>query len=193
MESADNLKRLKTAVEEKIGRKLDSPANFNYLSDLIQSTLMDYVSVSTLKRIWGYVSYSSSPTKSVLSILSRFVGYPHWDAFCDQTSTDTFIESMELTNSTIYIKDLLLGDNLEIEWPPNRYCKLECIGLGQFRVIESRNSKLKCGDTFKTNLFAKGLPLYVTDLTQNGIGGKSYVAGTSHGLSSINIIRIKKL
>ena len=194
MESFDNnLKRLLGEIENKIGRKLDSPANFSYLSDLIQSNQKDYVSVSTLKRICGYVNYNSSPTKSVLSILARFVGYPHWDAFCQGDENSSYVESMELTNSTVYAKELKQGDQIEIEWYPNRYCKLECLGLCRFQVVESLNSKLKPGNTLKTDLFAKGLPLYVTDLKQGDMGGKSYVAGMSHGLSSINVIKIKKM
>ena len=189
METFDiQIARLKTAVEERLGKKLDSPANFSYLSEQIQTSQKENVSVSTLKRIWGYVKYASKPTNSVLNILSRYVGYPHWDAFCNSFDSGDFIESMELSNTTILAKHLHIGDILEFEWQPNRYCKVECVEPYKFKVLESHNGKLYRDNVFKAEMFCKGMPLYVTDLRQGIESGKAYVAGRTHGLSSLRLI-----
>ena len=193
MENTDiQISRLRLAVEEKLGKKLDSPVNFSYLSEQIQTSLKEYVSVSTLKRIWGYVKYDSKPTKSVLTILARYIGYPHWDAFCKASDTGDFVESMELSDTTIFAEQIHEGDIVEFEWQPNRYCKVECLEPFKFRVLESHNGKLYRGNVFKTDLFAKGMPLYVTDLRQGEETGKAYVAGRTHGLSSLKLTPKKK-
>lgn len=41
------------------------------------------ISLSTLKRLWGYVPYTSRPRLTTLNILSRYVGYRDFSAFCE--------------------------------------------------------------------------------------------------------------
>ena len=75
------LELLKAAVEEKAGCKMRTPKDFEVLHQLLFDELHTLVSVSTLKRIWGYVQSYSQPRPSTLTPLAQFVGYADWDAF----------------------------------------------------------------------------------------------------------------
>ena len=50
---------LKTKVEEKMGRSLVTPTDFNRLSLQMQQEMGESISVSTVKRVWNYVFTSS--------------------------------------------------------------------------------------------------------------------------------------
>jgi hypothetical protein len=76
-----------------------------------------------------------------------------------------------------------------IAWQPNRVCLLNYLGDNQFEVMESQNSKLKVGDTFRCGLFILGEPVYIDDLRQNnGIGEpKLFVIGNKSGLVKLRV------
>lgn len=78
---------LRQKIEEKVGRQMYTPKDFEHLSTCIFNELHESVSPSTLKRMWGYVSTSSMPRESTLDILSQFLGYDDWQAYCDKAST----------------------------------------------------------------------------------------------------------
>ena len=76
------IERLKQVIEAKVGRKIQTPKDFDYLSACITEELHEPISVSTLKRLWGYIQSSGSPRLSTLNMLAHFVGSEHWEAFC---------------------------------------------------------------------------------------------------------------
>ena len=166
MNKDPHIQDLLRCVEEKIGRKPDSPTNFDYLAIRVHQVTGESVSVSTLKRMWGYVSYTSQPSTTVLSVLSRFVGHRDWESFKASCTEET--ESGFLTGDVVKAADLKKGDVVELEWKPDRYCRIECMGNNRFRVVESRNSKIFPGNTFRAEL-----------------------AGERHGLGSVKVTREK--
>lgn len=56
--------------------------DFDFLSDCISQKQHEYISPTTLKRLWGYISENVLPRRSTLDILSQFLGHAEWDAFC---------------------------------------------------------------------------------------------------------------
>ena len=58
--------------------------DFEKLADLIASKTGVQLSVSTLKRIWGKVSYKNAPSLTTLHTLARFLGYADWRAWQQQ-------------------------------------------------------------------------------------------------------------
>lgn len=60
-------------------------ADFERLSELIQEKTGAYLSVTTLKRVWGKVRYDSSPTTTTLNVLVQYLGYPNWHDFTQPT------------------------------------------------------------------------------------------------------------
>lgn len=83
MEQPDILiEKLKQEIIATLGRTIDSPTDFDYLSIKIADKTGDVISVSTLKRLFGYIKGSVTPRPSTLSSLARYVGYSGWSEFC---------------------------------------------------------------------------------------------------------------
>mgnify|MGYP003318672969 CR=1 FL=1 len=73
---------LLTEVEKKYGRRIATTTDFESLSVVIEHTIGELISSSTLKRLWGYVSLNPTPRIATLDVLSRFVGHKDFRSFC---------------------------------------------------------------------------------------------------------------
>ena len=82
-----NIDRLRKSIEAQVDRKMRTPKDFDFLSEQIFDKLHQTVSPTTLKRLWGYLSETAVPRTSTLNILSQFVDYENWDAFCQSEAT----------------------------------------------------------------------------------------------------------
>ena len=69
------IQALLRAVEETFGRSVASTSHFTALSYTIESVTGNYMSDSTLKRLWNYVPSAAAPRISTLDILSQYAGY----------------------------------------------------------------------------------------------------------------------
>lgn len=78
------LARLRELIEGVVERKMKTPKDFEFLSECIFEKFHEKISPTTLKRIWGYLSESTTPRTSTLDILSKFVGYDSWKDFCEE-------------------------------------------------------------------------------------------------------------
>ena len=76
--------RLKEAVAGTFGKTLDSPTDFDALALSIQGKTGEYISPTTLKRLFGYVKPATVPRTSTLSVLARYVGKTGWSDFSAQ-------------------------------------------------------------------------------------------------------------
>ncbi|MFD1163293.1 hypothetical protein [Hwangdonia seohaensis] len=71
-------------IEEKLGWGDSSNWHsevFIELSETIQHQTKVLLSPTTLKRVWGKVTYKSSPSISTLNALSQFIGFENWRDF----------------------------------------------------------------------------------------------------------------
>lgn len=59
-------------------------ADFEKLADLIAAKTGVQLSVSTLKRIWGKVSYNNAPSLTTLDTLAAFLNHANWRAYQQQ-------------------------------------------------------------------------------------------------------------
>ena len=73
---------LREAIETTVGKRIQTPKDFDFLSQLIEERCGEHMSVSTLKRVWGYVASNSMPRRSTLNILAQLIGKKDWDDFC---------------------------------------------------------------------------------------------------------------
>lgn len=179
---------LKKECEKVLGKTIVSPTNFDDLSLNIKRTTGRSVSVSTLKRIWGYVSYPHKPSNEILSILSVYVGYRDWHDFHNAEAITN--SSDFLGQDIIKSADLKEGVRIRIRWKPDRLCILEYQGESEFKVIESQNSKLIKGDIFSCSVLAKGEPLICHEVRREGeLLAEGYVAGKTDGLISLQILK----
>jgi hypothetical protein len=85
------LNKLKAAVELQLGwgdGHTWSNQDFIDLSAHVFLKTKVNLSTSTLKRVWGRVSYSSTPSTTTLDTLSRFSGYESWRDFKLKAGSD---------------------------------------------------------------------------------------------------------
>lgn len=183
------LDTLRHLAEERLGYTPKTPIALDQLGVLIRTTTGESISLSTLKRLWGYVPSKHVPSYHVLSILSRFCGFKDWDDFTnayergDATSPDSGFLSYDCVES----RKLKKGDLLMIEWLPNKGCTLQWDGK-LFQVLQTHNIKLREGDTFEANLFCIGEPFYATNVVRDGRSMSSYCGARNKGVQSIKII-----
>ena len=126
---------LLTEVENKYGRRIATTTDFESLSVVIEHTIGELVSSSTLKRLWGYVTLNPTPRLATLDVLSRFIGYKDFKEFCNglkdsQAFTSTFFSSKCQT-----VAELAEGAKVTLGWAPNRLVVLNYLGSFQFKLV----------------------------------------------------------
>lgn len=177
------ISELKQQIEESLGRKMKTSADFTFLSGAIWERTHENLSSSTLKRIWGYVDGADTTRNSTLEILSKFLGFKDWDSFLEHISQDN--GSDRVIKQHIKTDDLAVGDLVSVSWKPNRHCTFRYLGEYRFIVEQAENSKLKVGNTFRCGLFILGEPLYLNDLVQSNESPVAFVVGNKDGLCEL--------
>ena len=174
-------------VEKKYGRTISTSTDFETLSVVIEHQIGELISASTLKRIWGYVSLTPTPRIATLSILSRYVGYGEFKAYCENLKESDIFSSTFFTSRYIAVSDLKKGAEVTIGWNPNRLVTLSYLGDCNFEVKDSVNSQLKPEDRFEITEIIIGYPLFISRILRNGEYTPSFVAGKQGGITSFDI------
>lgn len=187
MKTTDHeIKELISLVEAKLKQPLMAPADFNLLSLEIERSLNEKISISTIKRLVGYVNDEHKPSVTTLNLLSRYVGYPNWMAL--QMHIDD-VTSGSLNEDMIQSIELDEGEEVEFEWLPDRYCHVKYLGKYCFEVVEVTGSKhLQPGDTFETQVMCCGQPVMATNHVHGNDKSPVYIIGRRHGLSALRKI-----
>ena len=180
--------RLREMVEESVSRKIKTPADFQFLTGVIQERCKETLGVTTLKRIWGYVEGYDTTRYSTLSVLARCVGFKDWDDFLAHHNQSGESSNMVLGRA-LYPGEILAGAFLRIAWAPDRRVLLKHLGDGGFEVMESENSKLKPGDTFHCSCFIIGEPLYLDKFVRGDNPPTLFVVGNKGGLTEVRMER----
>lgn len=173
-------KELYKLVERTAGRRIQTPRDFDWLAEQIRLRTNEPISPTTLKRLWGYIDEPVKPRKITLDILSQYVGYVDYEAFCKQ---DGESQSNMVLSGRMSAEDLTEGQRVELRWQPDRICTVKYLGEGRFIVEKSVNSKLAEGDTFDCHLFIEHEPLYLDNLVHLGKNHSAYVAGKKDGVT----------
>ena len=80
--------QLRQKVEETFGQEIKTPKDFENLSQAVSDSTKTYISATTFKRMWGYLTEPVTPRKTTLDVLAQYVGYKDWNAFT-QKEPDT--------------------------------------------------------------------------------------------------------
>lgn len=177
----EQIDRLKTSVERVVGRKILHPKDFEFLSRQIEGYVGEHISVSTLKRVWGYVTSNSDLSAYTLDILSKMIGYEGWQSFCQEES-DGEESSHKLICRKLFTTSLTPGEKLSVVWKPNRKIEIRFEGQDLFIVLESTNSKLAAGDIFHCAQFVEKQPLFLSGLYRQGMPPCDYICGRQGGI-----------
>ncbi|MBR3794203.1 MAG: hypothetical protein IKK27_09785 [Alistipes sp.] len=170
--------------------------DFLTLSEDIADTLGENVSCSTLKRIFGKVKSTSTPSMSVLNILGRYLGYSDWHSYQDYlyNGVSELIDfSIKDDGSCEYLcpDNLRIGAILEIKYEPECVARLHYIGNNLFRVLSITDSKLLVGDILDIRSFQVGSAIMGGNIIRNGesIGVGFRLASIKGGICNLRIMQ----
>ena len=183
-----DIKTLLRLVEVAAHRKMKSSSDFEFLSNAIALRCRHRLSVSTLKRLWGYGKNIHKPYFSTLCILTNFIGFKNFDDFLVNKDLET-PSSFTYGAVSLSSQNLCPGDMLWITWSPNRSCLITYIGSHCFHVTEAHNTKLRKGDSFHAMHFSEGMPLYLDKYIHKDNPPVTFVVGYSGGLSSVKLVK----
>ncbi len=186
-----NINELLDMIEMSVHRKMKTSPDFEYLSEAIARRCKSKLSVSTLKRLWGYDRRYHNPYYNTLSILSRFLGFKEWDDFLHNKNLNS-PTSFSYTASSLFSTELEVGDQVWIAWKPNRLCLLAYLGDNRFEVCDAANTKLRVGDSFTCSHFSEGIPLYLDGYVHQGRDPVTFVVGYAGGLTMVRVMKLKE-
>ena len=188
MNHSPEIKCLRSDLEQRVGQQLQSPADFQLLIQQIWEKNHAVLSLSTIKRLWGYVDSNGAPRLSTLNMLAQFLGFTDWNAYLVALEQRGGSESAMFTGEGIQTSDLQAGDRIAVAWQPNRQCIFRYLGDNQFVVEESKNAKLQRGTIFSAARFMIAQPMYLDNILLADGTRISYVAGKRNGLISVTKI-----
>lgn len=175
---------LKKAVEKHFSHSLETRTDFSLLATDIERRTHDHLAENTLRRLWGRISGYETVFTRTLDVLSRYIGFTHFKAFCLSLKASESRES-EIVSAGFAIKsdELAPGDRIRIGWLPDRNCIVEYVGGRMFKAIECKNSTLQEGDLFECSIMIKDYPLFVDNLIHGGEHCTRYSIGINQGLT----------
>ena len=187
--SKEQIRLICRSVELAIGQSVQTPKDFENLSQQIFIRTGHMLSRNTLRRIWGNMNDGTNPRSSTVLILVRFLGYNSIEKFLTASNNGEngpqsgFVMTRKLSVSV----DLSVGDRIRLTWLPDRVCDIEYTGSLCFKVIASSQTRLQPGDTFQCIMIIEGEPLYLDQLQHHENENKSsrpmsYVCGLEQGI-----------
>lgn len=177
---------LRLAAEKRFGRRVETRADFALLANEIEAVTKEHLSENTLRRLWGRLKSYDTVFKRTLDVISCYIGYEHWDAFCIALrSKDAKESDIVAEGCVIKVDELQPGDKIRIGWLPDRMCVVEFIGGVTFKAVQALNSTLQVGDTFECRVMLKHYPLFVDNLVHGGEHCQRYSIGINNGLTTL--------
>lgn len=189
MDKRDALEALVKITNENLGYEPSTPSEFNDLLWHIKKATGDSLSLSSIKRLWGYVKYNGEFSLTTLNILARFNGMKDWESFKKRiekvvpltNDEDSGFHSDSMVDTGKYRP----GEKIALRWNVGKGCVLECVSHMRFKVTKSMNIKLKEGDIVTLHTLCIGHPVYVSDIQRDELHFTSYIGAKKGGLLSI--------
>ncbi|MCM1491283.1 MAG: hypothetical protein NC095_10745 [Muribaculum sp.] len=174
-------------TNKNLGFEPRTPSEFNQVSLTVKKKTGHTISLSSIKRLWGYVNYNSSPSQNILNILSRFNDFDDWDDYLRRYGSQGIDESSHFLNENMIESDSLnQGDILSIKWDKDKSCKILYIGNHRFKVLESSNIKLLPDDEFLMHSVTVGLPFFAAEIHRGSELITGYIGARTSGVKSIS-------
>ena len=191
MEKNIALEALVEITNNNLGYVPATPTEFNELSLLIKKKTGRSLSLSSIKRIWGYVEYKGFPSVTTLNTLAQYNEFKDWESFMVNRATSDS-DSSFIEKSMIKADTLRTGDRLLLEWGSGKSCEIECVAHMRFRVNNSKSIKLQPGDTFTLHAVCMSHPLYVSDIERGDMCIPAYIGAKRGGVTPITILPRRK-
>jgi hypothetical protein len=167
------LQKLKESVELKFGKKISYQRDCKLLSERIISETSLYISPSTLRRFFGFLSTNSQPSHASLDILSQYCGNKNWDDFIwantqSHQSDDFHIEHWEMAR--------LKADTIS---------KKTCDSIKKQTPINFTNTAFRSFAEERLSYFLKSNHIATPFVGPGGYGKSTLLAGWYSNFSSL--------
>lgn len=173
-------------IEEKFGTPIKYPKDCESLSNSIQLNCNKLISVSTLKRLMGFVKQVEQPHKHTLDVIANYIGYKDWEEamlFVEKQDNSSFFQL-----GGIDVATLKKGNKIEFTYEPKRIVVVSYLGSNKFEVKEAKNSKLQKEDLITFTYIALNHTLIASEVIRNGNSLGKFTAGKVNGITSIKIL-----
>lgn len=167
-------------IEKRTRRNMHTHRDFVWLSQQVLEATAEYISATTLKRLWGHQNDYSHPSRYTLNLLSRYLGYADYKAFLSGEPND--LETSCIKSACYMAQNLTRGDELMLTWSPNRRLVVRFEGDDRFEVVEALNSKILVGDTFSCQSFIEGEACCLNNLYRGASGPYTCIVGKQGGV-----------
>ena len=174
---------IKAEIERAYGQPLKYPADCHCLALSIRDSLNETIGVTTLKRIFGFVSDVKEPRISTLDILAKYCGFSGYEEMKREVGGDGDSDFEE--NPDISSADLTPGDTVSFEYLPDRRVRLRYLEANNFEVLECENGSLRKGDIVAVSSFIENSPLIVSRVMRDDSDLGRYTAGKVSGISNL--------
>lgn len=178
----ENIARLRHQVETVVGRVVRAPKDFDYLCKMVEACTGERLSLSTLKRVWGYVTSDSNISTYSLDVLSRMMGYANWDDYVSSANNNAEDTSSRVVRRKLMTSALMIGDKIRIAWKPDRVVIARFEGQDLFTVVSSLNSKLQPDDIFHCMMIVEHEQLFLHGVYRKGMPPSDYICGKNGGV-----------
>lgn len=183
----------KQHIEEKLGRKIRYPSDFDHLAVEIEHATKQRISTNTLKRLLGTIESVKEPRLFTLDVIAQYLGFENWDVYIVSLSKegnsqfDKISEDDSLCQE-ISVEGLAQGTKIEFQYYPDRRVVLQYVEGKSFMITDSSNSKLKINDRVEISNFYLNYPLIVSTVMRNEVNIGRFTAGKISGLTYLKIL-----
>lgn len=193
MEKNIALEALVEITNNNLGYVPATPTEFNELSLMIKKKTGRSLSLSSIKRIWGYVEYKGFPSVTTLNTLAQYNEFKDWESFMINRTAISTDDSSFIEKTMINTDTLETGDRILLGWGNGKSCEIECVASMRFRVNGSKNIKLQPGDTFTLHAVCVSHPIYVNDIERGDLRIPAYIGAKKGGITTISILPARKV
>jgi hypothetical protein len=176
----------------------ETHSDFIALASDICDTTGENISCSTLKRLFGKVISKSAPSKAVLNIIARYIGYSDWEAYNESlyNGVSELIDfDIKEDGSCQYLcpENLQMGAVVEIMYEPESRVQLHFLGGTLFRVQMIKDCKLRIGDILDIRSIQVGSAIMGANIFRNGVslGVGFRLANIKGGICCLRILNHK--
>lgn len=173
-------------LNRKAGYDVSNSSGAERLRLDIYNATGERIGLNTLKRLLGILDYEGSHRGMIMDIVARYLNYPSWNVL--EATLNDRISSFNNSKNILISEELAVNQKLEIQWDPDRKIIIEHTSGKNFKVLESRNSKLQTGDLLVISQIATGYPLYISEVIRDDSTLGNYTAAINNGIRSVRLL-----
>lgn len=174
--------KLLRAIEVASKLSMSSEHDYKKLSSMIseRSNANDSLSSSTIRRCWKKGNTGEHHSQHTKDMYARLVGFPHYKAFCEEHS---LAQCRYVPAETLCASSLVVGECLLVRCAINKWCVIEYLGDGDFRVAQVSGMPLNEGDVVSCTCFCKYDPLFLVLKSRKQAAEGCYIVGEHSGIT----------